>query len=199
MVLSINTDQSVLVRFPSRPPLSQSAHPPSRHHPIHHYCTRFLLSILEKAALSFLDSCQSSISKDQVRAGLAGCAPAGLCPQWEPLTGTEDTRVARDTNAFRWSWPHKGTASQHANAKFLVCLFGVSSTLRYEWGLENLSHTGFQDLWVWTKENSHSGPSAKKRKILRHSFFGRKHKGVCLNKAPHSFLWHVWIFIMLGR
>lgn len=125
MVLSINTDQSVLVRFPSRPPLSQSAHPPSRHHPIHHYSTRFLLSILEKAALSFLDSCQSSISKDQVRAGLAGCAPAGLCPQWEPLTGTEDTRVARDTNAFRWSWPHKGTASQHANAVFGLFVWSV--------------------------------------------------------------------------
>lgn len=133
VVLSINIDQSVLVRFPSYPPLSQLAHPSSRRHPIHRYYTRSLLSILEKVAWSFLDSCQSSISKDQVRAGLAVCAPAGLWPQWEPLTGAEDTRVARDTNAFRWSWPHKGTASQHANAKFLVCLFVLSGFSLQVW------------------------------------------------------------------
>lgn len=104
-----------------------------------------------------------SISKAKVmsRAGSL-CRFGRPYPQRELLPGAKVTRVARNTDAFSW-WQHcTVTANYRANPKYFY--FEPLHPWGMKRGLENLLHIGYQDLWVWTKDNSHSDPYAKKKK-----------------------------------
>lgn len=100
------------------------------------------------------------ISKAKVvsRAGSL-CGAGRLYLLREPLPGAEVTRVVGDADAFSW-WQHcTVTAKYCANPKHFC--FEPLHPWGMKRGLENLLHIGFQDLWVWTKENSHSDPYSK--------------------------------------
>lgn len=84
------------------------------------------------------------------------CGDGGLCPQREALPGAEVTRMPRNNGAFSW-WRHcTVTANHRANPKYFY--FEHLHPWDLKWGLENLLRIGFQDLWIGTKENSHSDP-----------------------------------------
>lgn len=120
------------------------------------------------------------------------CEPAGLCPPWEPLTGAEVTRAARDTSAFLGCLPHKGT-SQDANAKLFVCLFGIFffehlHPWGMKWGLENLLQLVFRACEYEQKRELTLILVKKNNNILKHPFFWGKHKGVFKNVWIKSFI-----------
>lgn len=162
------------------------------------------LCVLGRIQLSFQvdvhTTSQSFISLAKVvsRTGRL-CGAGRRCPQREPLPGAEVTREARNTDAFSW-WQYCPVIANYcASPKYFY--FEPFYPWGMKWGLENLLHIGFQDLWVWTKENSHSDPYAKKKKADILSFGGniKEYSKKCLNKALCIFLWHTWIFITFRR
>lgn len=117
---------------------------------------------------------QSFISKAQVvsRAGSL-CGAGRQNPPREPLPGVIPGKPGTQMPFLGGSIAQ--SENYCASPKYFY--FEPFYPWDMKWGLENLLHIGFQDLWVWTKENSHSDPYAKKKKG-RHSLIWGEHKGV---------------------